>query len=462
MIIEPILNRSISIDNILFSIEIMFLLGYLYISKVNIYFKIVSIVYGFITLSNYNIFIRIIHDLNIPIFRTFINKFQVFEKLNILDIFILLLFILIIPAKKTIRKIFENSKEFSYLYIATIILLSISLLSLFLNYDNNIDIRLQLTQYRGLIYAFILMFIFSILLSKINNKDEALGFIKMLITIDVINVIGELISSVIFYDFVWSRAGKNVLMIDQANSMLALCYLSALVPGSKISLIFYKVVGIIIIGIELYDFNKYLYLVIPLFIIIINYEKIKKINKFYKLIIAIISLTVFIFMLGKLIEDKSIKDTRYIQISSYLTTVGDDFYRLVLGSGFGGKYLISDISRQDHGSIKSIEREQRGNSNYQVEFQVPYLWYFKSTGLIGLLIASGMVLFFLVEGYQLRNKNIDASSFALTLAIMMIPDNPIMSPDPNSVIYFIRMFFMYYLSLKLFNNENSNKHKITT
>lgn len=438
---DQIIQNAINIDNILFPLEIL-LVFYLsrYVNGINS--KILIIVYGLISISSYNIFIEYIKDYGVVIPRTFLFKYQVLGSLNYLDIFSIIF--LVFLNYRVIYSIVDSGIAKLYFFKSFTILL-ISLLAVVIYYTNGglIDWRFHFSQYRGIFLSLLFFYIFNNSKKDISNFDDLMRLFKLLIIIDFINILSEIILAPYFEHYLWGRGGHPVTTLDQSNSILAMSYLPVIFIGKRLGWL-YLLFGYSIIGISLYDYIKSFYIILPTFILLflfINYFN-KKIKFSTILIASIVFLLSSLFILPTILKDNSVATTRSIQINSYIKTIQESPISILIGTGYGSKYEVLS-NEQDYGAINKIDRDLE--SNFQSEFQVPFLWYFKSTGILGILIVITCFCLSICYVTKLNLISVYSSAQLLVISLASLLDDLILSPDPNSSIYISKMIFFSYM-----------------
>jgi len=424
--------------------------------------RLFFIFYSLVTFSAYNIFIQVVHDYNLPIARTALFKVPVFLNLYLLDIIALIACIIIFA------RVFLGRSKMHYMpssshglmyqyYIRDVTLFFLSTVSFFLLIisDNLVDPASQLRPLRGLALGVFFGWMYFQLAHKINGYPKLYYVLTTFVILDSINILGELISAPYFGQYLWDRGGHKVLLVDQANFMLALCYLPLLFSWRRFgkSVSFF---GWIILLALLYDYIKGLYFFIPLsiflfvFVLFLSKGRIPKL--FFSLTVP--ALLVGIMVLPNIFNDRAISGTRSIQLNAYLDYIEKNPPMAILGSGIGGMFPVYEETG-DKGSIKEVDRKASSNNNFQVQFQIPFIYYYKIAGILGL----GVVLFAFSYGlmYSMRivKINLIGGYYVIVALIVGLLFPPFLNSDPNVVVYFLRISFMVSALSSIFLHENN-------
>lgn len=413
------------------------------------------LVYGLVTFSAYNIYIQVVHDFNIPIARTFLFKYNIVGPLYLFDLFVIVVFVFILFGfvfrfSSIKRSLWSEAAALIYMRDFIIFFLSCVAFYVYLQNGMPVDISSQLRPIRGLVLGIVALWMYSRLLKGVVDFAHARKIINTFVLIDLINIGGELISAPIFGRYLWQRGGHDVMLLDQANWTLAICYLPLIFMWRRFG---YgpALFGFAFVSLLLYDFTKGLFFFIPITLIVyvaINllHGKLTKWNLFA----LCITILAAILVLPGIVQDKAIKGTRGIQLDSYLQFIDHLPSASVLGTGFGGMYRLLEAT-DDKGEMKEGERDLA--SDYQVQFQVPVFYYYKIAGYLGfvLMLAALFVLFYLA--FINRTQDAMLSYYMVVIAVSSFISSPFLDPEPESVISFCRMLFMGMLLAKLMSEE---------
>lgn len=413
--------------------------------------------YGLTVLTAYNIYIKFIHDFNIPIARTFLYKFNVFGPFYLFDIFlfsaIFVLFIKYLLRPSGFGTSLGNQVG-AVVYGRDLIIFLVSCVGFYLYVDMGYpgSVVSQMRPIRGLLLGTVAIWAFSRLSAGVENENHARRLVVTLAIIDLVNVVGELVSARIFADYVWQRGGHDVILLNQANSVAAVTYIPLLFLwrrfGYKVSLF-----GLIYLCLLLYDYTKGLYLLIPLIIIFYGIVSMYHglINIKYAATICVVVL-IGIFVLPGILSDKAISGTRSIQLVSYWKAIERVPTALAFGSGFGGMYSVI-AETDDGGEIKEVDREE--SRTHQVQFQVPIFYFLKTSGLIGMSLAIAVV--FVLFFWALKTRPFDPvlSVYFILMMITSLLAPPFLSGEPHSIIQTSRCLFMISLLSRRFIPQRS-------
>jgi hypothetical protein len=443
-----LLNAAIH-DAILFSFQTLLLI-YISVKRHKGFERYFIFVYGLISFSAYNIYIKFIQDYNIPIARTALFKIKFIGPMYLIDL--LYLSILIMLFLRYIRfskfKIFPAIKINLFFYSRDILLYLISIFS-YLYYVNHGfigDNIAQLRPIRGLILAFVLIWSSYILVNKIKSFEQAKHIIYTIVILDFINLISQIISARFFSDYLWQRGWHDVILLNQGNSMAVLWYLPLIVFYKK----FGKTValfGLLFLGIMLYDYVKGLYFLIPLlvFFYFLAGVSVNRINiKLFLSLLAIAPLV--LYMLVKISQDKAIGGTRLIQVNSYMAEIKNNMTVQLIGSGFGGKYAILK-KINDGGEMKKCDKD--ANSIKQIQFQVPIVLYYKLTGVVGSTVVAIFFLFSILIFIKYYKCDKMISVYILIAIIIGLLDPPFLTSSGTTLMFYEKLFFMILLLEKL-------------
>lgn len=415
--------------------------------------------YGLIALSAYNIYIKFIHDYNIPIARTALNKLNIIGSIYLIDIFVLSATIILLiryVVRPTGFRWALNNRVIASAYGLNLLVYLISCIGYYYYSEtlNQVSFVSQIRPVRGLLLGFVAIWAFTKLSSRLANKKQAHRIVITLVLIDVINVIGELISAQIFHDYVWQRGGHDVILLNQANSSAAITYIPILLTSKRFDSRV-KVFGLLYIGLLLYDYTKGLYILIPL--VILGYGLVSvfygRLAIKYAALICIIIFASFL-ILPSIFKDRAISGTRSIQLNSYWQAVEHLPATLAYGSGFGGKYSLL-AKTDDGGEMKSIERDEADDQ--QVQFQVPVFIFFKVAGFIGISLAIATVITLFFWAFKAKPLDPMVSMYIILVMILCLIETPFLHGEPNSNIYFVRCLFMISMLVKLIHFEKNNK-----
>lgn len=409
------------------------------------------IFYGFVSLSAYNIYIQFIHDYNIPIARTALFKLKIIGSLYLFDIVYLIVLLVLLIKYSRYRKIRldKGQKINLMIFFRDILLLLFSFLGYFIYVNSGYsgDIVTQIRPLRGFLFSIVIIWLFFILINKIQSLEQAKRIIVTIAIIDFINIIGEALSSHLFDEYVWQRGWHNVLLIDQANSMAVLYYIPLIIFYKKFGK-FVALIGFLFLSLMIYDYVKGLYIGLPLIFFIYFMAGVlnNKIN--IKTLFFIIIMAPFaLWLILNTLESKAISGTRTAQVQSYLHEINGNIYPHIFGSGFGGMYE-KIIETDDGGEIKKIDLESTTH-NKQVQFQVPFIYYFKIAGFIGLTV---VVIFAFYQTFLiLKLYNIDkmVSLYLVISFIVELLDPPFVTVSGDTVLFYEKLLFMVMLLMKL-------------
>ncbi|MBH2546027.1 hypothetical protein I5Q23_13925 [Serratia marcescens] len=434
----------IFIDSIVFFIFIaiaMLILFYFKKSeKISKSFLLLLIFYVACSYSSYNMMVKPIHDYNMAIARTFIFHFKVIGPLAPLDIIFLLTLMLIVLKKAlqrnalTFRLDIDTSFFIKFILVQGVVIVTISTLAFLLHSYGGGKGQLtdQLLYFRGIIYFFVVAYLFQ----NAVGDFKRLGFYKLFslfLILDLINVISGFISTLIYKDYVWSRYGINVSIIDQDDVYNFLTIYALL----TVSFIFtrplkriYIYIAIIGIGFLMYaNIYKYIFMLAALFFFYDTFVNAMKGRvAVFKIMFAAISIVLLASTIAMLSTSKSM-NTRSGQITDYWEYTGSHFPASIIGIGHGGQFY-SPTETDDDGEVKAILKES-SLANYKRNIQTPVVSFIKTVGPLGTII----VLAFLVYGLC-----------KITLINIRLPFNPLY----NAI--FFNLIWMMTVSVGFFQS----------
>lgn len=401
------------------------------------YPKLFLWLYTLCSFSSYNIMVKPIHDYNLAIPRTFIYHFKVIGPLAPIDIAFLALLLVVFLKKFSSGhfRTFEMDKISSG--IIKIIILQAIFLGListigFITYYNNGGIGTwndQVIYCRGVIYFFVLVYIFQQSIKKFKSLNF-LTLLSIFCVLDIINFFSGLMSSFIFTDYVWDRYGVKITIIDQDKiynyfTMYAMLIISYLfVRPARNAFVYFT---IIVIGCFIFiNIYKYIYAVAIIYVIYeVVVNAIRGRLAVFKIALFSIAGVALISVILMLSTSKAI-NTRSSQLTDYWEYTGSKFPAVLFGIGYGGKFY-SPTETDDLGEVKEIDAET-GTPNYRKSVQTPLVTNIKSGGTVGLIVA---ILFALLSFLYIFRLNL---SFPINPISNAICFNIILLMGSTSVI----------------------------
>lgn len=425
------------------------------------YERIFMMFYGAVTFSAVNVFIQVVHDFNIPIARTALFKIPIVGQVYLFDgvTIIICMAIAVRYLLKGDLLTFKTQQRISMgyqLYTRDAVLFILSFIAFYIFSENShpVDIASQIRPLRGLAMGILFGWLYIKLLNGIVDKNHVFRIIFTLALLDMINISGELLSAPFFGKYLWDRGWHKVLLLDQANYMLVLCYLPLLFSWKQFGRI-PSLFGLAVLAILFYDYVKGLYFFIPISIAL--YFMIScvrgRISKWLIYPIFFIPILAVAF-LPTVLQDKAIKGTRAIQLGSYLTFVSHMPTAILWGTGIGGMYPVLEDT-EDKGEIKEGDRNEISDSIYQVQFQVPVFYFFKIAGFLGVFIVVIAAVLGLYKAYLVNGKNKLAGFYSVIAVFSSIMVPPFLNPEPNEIVYFCRLLFMVAILDKFYSKLHS-------
>ncbi|CAI0858123.1 Uncharacterised protein [Serratia quinivorans] len=400
----------IFIDSIVFFvflfIAFLILLRFKRTNSISKSFFILLIFYVVCSYSSYNMMVKPIHDYNMAIARTFIFHFKVIGPLAPLDI-VFLLSLIFIGIRKiaqgnllTFRLDIDTAFFIKFILIQGVVIVTISTLAFILHTYGGGKGQLtdQLLYFRGIIYFLVVVYLYQLAVDDFKR----LGFYKLFslfLIIDVINVMSGFISTIIYKDYVWSRYGIHVTIIDQDdvyNFLTVYALLAITFIFTKPIKRMYIYISILGIGFLIFgNIYKYIFMLAALFFFydtIINAMKGKV--AVFKILIAALSIVLFTSTIVMLSTSKSI-NTRSAQIDDYWEYTGSKFPASIIGIGHGGQFY-SPTETDDDGEVKAILKES-SLANYKRNIQTPVVAFIKTIGPLGTIIVLAFLIYGLIK-----------------------------------------------------------------
>jgi hypothetical protein len=350
--------------------------------------------------------VKPIHDYNMAIARTFIFHFKVIGPLAPLDI-VFLLSLIFIGIRKiaqgnllTFRLDIDTAFFIKFILIQGVVIVTISTLAFILHTYGGGKGQLtdQLLYFRGIIYFLVVVYLYQLAVDDFKR----LGFYKLFslfLIIDVINVMSGFISTIIYKDYVWSRYGIHVTIIDQDdvyNFLTVYALLAITFIFTKPIKRMYIYISILGIGFLIFgNIYKYIFMLAALFFFydtIINAMKGKV--AVFKILIAALSIVLFTSTIVMLSTSKSI-NTRSAQIDDYWEYTGSKFPASIIGIGHGGQFY-SPTETDDDGEVKAILKES-SLANYKRNIQTPVVAFIKTIGPLGTIIVLAFLIYGLIK-----------------------------------------------------------------
>ncbi|WP_199635218.1 hypothetical protein JEM67_08630 [Serratia sp. PAMC26656] len=400
----------IFIDSIVFfvflSIAIFILFRFKRINSISKSFFFLLLFYVVCSYSSYNMMVKPIHDYNMAIARTFIFHFKVIGPLAPLDI-VFLISLMFIGLRKvaqgnllTFRLDIDTAFFIKFILIQGVVIVTISTLAFVLHTYGGGKGQLadQLLYFRGIIYFLVVVYLYQLAVDDFKR----LGFYKvfsLFLLLDVINAISGFISTIIYKDYVWSRYGINVSIIDQDDvynfltvyALLAVTFLFTK-PIKRI----YIYTAILGIGFLIFaNIYKYIFMLAALFFFYDTFVNAMKGKvAVFKIMIAALSIVLLTSTIVMLSTSKSM-NTRSGQITDYWEYTGSKFPASIIGIGHGGQFY-SPTETDDDGEVKAILKES-SMANYKRNIQTPVVSFIKTIGPLGTVIAIAFLIYGLMK-----------------------------------------------------------------
>jgi hypothetical protein len=217
--------------------------------------------------------------------------------------------------------------------------------------------------------------------------------------IDAINLGCGLLSTFVYGDLVWQRYFLNVTIIDQEDPMIALMYPLILVymwvRNSKFGMPRSVIVcSMSITFLLLANFYKgsiaYILLFLPFTVL---YAALHRRRSFRPMVASLAILPLgalfyWIFFIAFSAAPLQTRGSQFTDLTSFMSTLGDVYP--IVGIGNGTLYDRNHTD-EDAGEVKAIDLEE--NAGKASVMQTPGAQIYKATGLPGLVLHLGVVLF---------------------------------------------------------------------
>ncbi|MDR2011217.1 MAG: hypothetical protein LBQ22_12130 [Bacteroidales bacterium] len=441
---------KIFIDSILFFVGL--LLGLLIVCKrFKGGIKYCLIIYTIITFSVFNIFIKPVQDYLIPIPRTFIFYYKIFNSLSIYDIFLLVVIIpimisFIINLKRQVSHIYKGILYVNYYINIILFLVGITGSLIFVNVGGEVDWSVQIRAARGFLSGILIMYSISYFVKKINSITDAKKIISTLSLIILINFLSEFISSFYMQGISWERGGHSVVFFDQTSALLIMVYLPCLlVPYKNLDKIT-KITSLIVVSLILYNYIKSSYFSSGIVLFLIGIGGFK--YKFPKRVLYVYPFLSFAFISYCLFfifsSSEDAKQTRIGQFESYMKTVNQKPVAYIAGTGEGGLFE-RQTTTEDLGEIRAMDMEN--NETKQHAFQIPVLSFFKKTGIIGIICVLWLFLYSLRKSFKLISAGWYFTSCAIFMSVTSLLNGCLMSNDPQGAFIWGTAYLYMHMGL---------------
>lgn len=449
------LFKLVLIDSLILLIAII--ISSVYISKRSIgKEKVALYIYMIVTFSIYNIYVKPVQDYLLPIPHTYIFYQKIVAGLSIYDFFsigfCIMLFIRHFILKKD-KNIFRQSNVIMWIWRRDIYILILSFLGfyLYMMAGNPVDYVIQLKTLRGVITGFICIYVTMAILIKYNKEQDIKRLLSALFFLNLINVLSQVISSFFLQSISWQRGGHSVVLLDQSESYMTLFLLPLIIIKNKIVPKWMVFTAYVIILLQVYNYVKALYLnaaLLLILLVVIGFFR-GKISRRIMNFSVLIGIAVFIFALFFINSSKGDKMSRVGQNNSLMVAFQKNPINIIFGIGDGGLIAKQTMS-EDGGERRIIDSENEKYSQYQTEYQVPYMGTLKTSGILGMIFVVYYFILLLKLTFRVQQKYgwYYCAAMGLFLIVVSIGRLMIIS-EPQIPIFVCEAYIIYALLLRI-------------
>lgn len=459
-----LLDKALSIDTLIFIFTTLIFIILINKKKVNFYSKLAICLLFLAFNSSYNIMVKRVHDFNIQIPRNFIWNFDVISSFSLFDLIFILLMILGIPS---ILKVIQDDFLVRITFIRDISIIIIGTISyvLFEGYwlDGGKNYILTI---KGLVYFCGALF----LTIKYLNFEFSLKDYLLPISLILFNGL----FSLQFFPTqeIWVRYGQRIKILDQEDaytiSLFIITLLIIYVSFSNIknnkkiyyTTIFFLIAFFLQNALSIYKTNFVYYVYVLMIIPFLGITK-RQFIKWYSLLTIIMIITILGAGIVINISTSQSIMTRSSQIEDYFSYINSQFPGAhLIGSGIGTPYY-SVSETNDLGEVKIIDKENSMNSNYKFTFQIPILFIYKYSGILGIILFLLFWIIILLKMFKefkvVKNSNMsdfsksEYYSIAIYLTFFSILWGSVMLGGTTPFFIFLGFIIgrLYYLRKKL-------------
>lgn len=449
------LLKLVLIDSLILLITII--ISIIYISKRSIgKEKIALYIYMIVTFSIYNIYVKPVQNYLLPIPRTYIFYQKIVAGLSIYDFFSIglcvMLFIRYFILKKD-RNIFRQSSVIMWIWRRDIYVLILSFLGFYFYMlaGNPTDYMIQFRTLRGVITGFICVYTTMVILNKYDKEQDIRRLLSILFFLNFMNVLSQVASSFFLQDISWQRGGHSVILLDQSESYMSLFLLPLIIAKNKIVPKWMVLTAYIIILLQVYNYVKTLYLNAALLLILLVIIGLigGRVSRRIMSFSILICIAVFIFALFFINSSKGDKMSRVGQNNSLMVAFQNNPINIIFGIGDGGLIAKQTMS-EDGGERRTIDSENEKYSQFQAEYQVPYMGTLKTSGILGMIfvVYYFILLFKLAFRVQQKYGWYYCAAMGLFLIVVSVGRLMIIS-EPQISIFLCEAYIIYALLLRI-------------
>lgn len=391
--------KALQMDSLVYLISLLFILFIISKEKLSFKGRILLFIVFVVFSSPFNIMIKIIHDYNLVVPRTFIWFFKI-KGLSPLDLFVVIYCLINF---QTIYKGIKGDKLTKLIMGKELFVLILGLSSYFIQESYFLDSgRKLISTMRG---PFYFVCFYSISRDYIKKPLKIFNYIKLLRIIFITSIL-----SLSFYPVkeVWTRYGMRVTIIGQEMIatifalLLTFLFFRSIKRKGKIEFL----VVFTVINLNLYKIQViyYLFIIILMFMITRNF-----LYKAFVLTMVLFTVLIFSINLGKILNLDALK-TRSIQIEDYYSYIEDNNHAKLFGLGIKAPYY-SETREEDGGEVKLIDKNTYGN--YKFDIQTPILKDLKTIGFVGVIILIffnlyiALLIFLRIKKIYIKNNSLE-------------------------------------------------------
>lgn len=464
-------------DSIVFFISLV--VSFLYVWRFNKNYKLggaflfLMFFYIICSYSSYNIMVKPIHDYNLAIPRTFIFHYKVFGPLAPLDILcVLALFIIIIrklssanPAVLSINSTVSTYVKYMVIQGGFFAILSTVSFFVYIQSGGKGLVTDQLISFRGVLYFIIFIYLFQLCTERIKEIDFYVIF-RFFVIIDFINLVSGFISSIIYKDYVWSRYGMNISIIDQDDvynfftiyGVLLVSFFLTKPLKRKVIYVLSVIIGVLVYA----NMYKYVFVVGVIYFFydfVVNSLKGRvAVLKLGAVAIAAVFLASTFLMLS---TSKSM-NTRSGQINDYWEYTGSKFPALLIGIGNGGQFY-SPTDTDDDGEIKVIDKENN-SASYRKSIQTPFVSFIKVVGPLGVIVLLLFSMYSIIKISALNISlpyNVIYNAVLFNLLWILAVSAPLFQVTPFTMLTVVKLLIFVCAFRSGIEESKKNKSDVT-
>lgn len=416
-----------------------------------------------------NVYIKPVQDFLIPIPRTFIFYYKPIAGLAIYDIFIIGAFLYICIkylSRGKYRRIFFSKNLLTKIFQCDLMLLFLSFLGfgIYMLGDNPVDSKEQVKCFRFIMSMVVTIFVAQMAITRYKSDKDIFRIITTLFFINFVVYFSEFISSFYIEEICWERGGHKVNLLDQTGGGLALIYVPFILcktPYLKkwmslsayffMMLLLYNVIKIWILPIGIAVFMMILWGLARM--------KIQKRLLLFSLV-GIVAVVIFSITVARSGTDSIL--TRVGQSEMLYQAFSKNPINIIFGIGHGGM-IKKQTMTEDGGEIRAVDLEDDKDPKYVTTYQVPFFFFLKLSGVIGMLFCLYLFIIMLKYSFSVIKYGWYFSCSIAFIAAVLLIGSRLSSADPQVGIYLGEAYVIFKLLLQhKIRIIDSKKHTFKT